>query len=176
MVIRVRDVEWGQSESALYLKLELHGSSPSSVDIVCTRRYIKVYNPTNQANYQPYLFECLLYADVEEDESTVVIKEGQIMFNLRKVVPEVWPTFMSEEKTSQIELFKEKENKKVADGLTALKVASPSHPSTTRQNESPKEFPIRDAGKIKMSFTERYFPTPSRESRAEEEEEVSGES
>ena len=41
-------------------------------------------------SYPPYIFECLLYADVDDVTSSCKIGDGVVAFRLVKKEPEIW--------------------------------------------------------------------------------------
>ena len=50
-----------------------------------------------QVNFQPYVFECFLYADVHDLKSAAEIGNGTAIFKLEKVKEEIWPTLQNAE-------------------------------------------------------------------------------
>ena len=43
-----------------------------------------------QVSFPPYLFECLLYAPVDDQASTAQIGNGAVVFKLKKQEPGMW--------------------------------------------------------------------------------------
>ncbi|NXG65358.1 DAAF4 factor, partial [Hemiprocne comata] len=83
MPVWLRECSWRQSASAVYLSLPLRGLRATPANIFCTERYLKVSIP-------PYLFEAILYAPIDDTNSTAKIGNGVIFFTLYKKEVAMW--------------------------------------------------------------------------------------
>ncbi|XP_009992723.1 PREDICTED: dyslexia susceptibility 1 candidate gene 1 protein [Chaetura pelagica] len=83
MPVWLGESRWRQSPAALYLSLPLRGLRATPDNIFCTERYLKVSIP-------PYLFEAILYAPIDDTNSTAKIGNGVIFFTLYKKEVAMW--------------------------------------------------------------------------------------
>ena len=49
-----------------------------------------VYFAFLQVSYPPYIFECFLHAEVDDDKSTAEVNNALVLFKLEKVEPVIW--------------------------------------------------------------------------------------
>ena len=98
-----KDSHWTENEDHIQLILPLKGSSPQNVDIFCTTEYLKV-------SYPPYLFEALLRHKIDTQHSKIIIGNGSIQINLKKVESQIWVVLKSDlQKDKQIMQQKRKD-------------------------------------------------------------------
>ncbi|XP_021262866.1 dyslexia susceptibility 1 candidate gene 1 protein isoform X2 [Numida meleagris] len=83
MPLWLREYSWRQSGSAVYLSLPVRGLRVTAANIFCTERYLKVSIP-------PFLFEAILYAPIDETNSTAKIGNGIVFFTLYKKEVAMW--------------------------------------------------------------------------------------
>ncbi|KAM9270693.1 dynein axonemal assembly factor 4 [Cariama cristata] len=83
MPVWLREYSWRQTGSAVYLLLPLRGVRVTSANIFCTEQYLKVSIP-------PFLFEAILYAPIDDTNSTAKIGNGIIFFTLYKKEVAMW--------------------------------------------------------------------------------------
>ncbi|OXB79976.1 UNVERIFIED_CONTAM: hypothetical protein H355_009791 [Colinus virginianus] len=83
MPLWLREYSWRQSGAAVYLSLPVRGLRVTAANIFCTERYLKVSVP-------PFLFEAVLYAPVDETNSTAKIGNGIVFFTLYKKEAAMW--------------------------------------------------------------------------------------
>ncbi|NXS18711.1 DAAF4 factor, partial [Mystacornis crossleyi] len=83
MPVWLREHSWRQTLTAVYLSLPLRGARATAADIFCSERYLKVSVP-------PFLFEAILYAAIDDTNSTAKIGNGNIFFTLCKKEPAMW--------------------------------------------------------------------------------------
>ncbi|NXE16805.1 DAAF4 factor, partial [Lophotis ruficrista] len=83
MPLWLREYSWRQTGSAVYLSLLLRGARATPANIFCTDRYLKVSIP-------PFLFEAVLYAPIDDTNSTAKIGNGIIFFTLYKKEEAMW--------------------------------------------------------------------------------------
>ncbi|NXL27580.1 DAAF4 factor, partial [Glaucidium brasilianum] len=83
MPVWLREYSWRQTPAALYLSLPLRGLRATSANIFCTDQYLKVSIP-------PFLFEAILYAPIDDTNSTAKIGNGIIFFTLYKKEVAMW--------------------------------------------------------------------------------------
>ncbi|NXR20794.1 DAAF4 factor, partial [Cinclus mexicanus] len=74
---------WRQTLTAVYLSLPLRGARATPNSIFCGEQYLKVSIP-------PFLFEAVLYAPIDDTNSTAKIGNGNIFFTLYKKEPAMW--------------------------------------------------------------------------------------
>ena len=98
-----KDSHWTESGEAVQLILPLKGTSPQNVDIFCTTEYLKV-------SYPPYLFEALLRHKIDTQLSKIIIANGYIQINLKKIEFQLWVELKSDlQKNKEIMQQKRKE-------------------------------------------------------------------
>ncbi|NXS40846.1 DAAF4 factor, partial [Balaeniceps rex] len=83
MPVWLREYSWRQTGSAVYLSLPLRGVRVTPANIFCTDQYLKVSIP-------PFLFEAILYAPIDDTNSTAKIGNGIIFFTLYKKEVALW--------------------------------------------------------------------------------------
>ncbi|NWZ78928.1 DAAF4 factor, partial [Poecile atricapillus] len=83
MPVWLREHSWRQTLSAVYLSLPLRGARATPANIFCSEQYLKVSIP-------PFLFEAILYAPIDDTNSTAKIGNGNIFFTLYKKEPAMW--------------------------------------------------------------------------------------
>ncbi|XP_065589825.1 dynein axonemal assembly factor 4 [Cyrtonyx montezumae] len=83
MPLWLREYSWRQSGAAVYLSLSVRGLRVTAANIFCTERYLKVSIP-------PFLFEAILYAAIDETNSTAKIGNGIVFFTLYKKEVAMW--------------------------------------------------------------------------------------
>ncbi|NXF18599.1 DAAF4 factor, partial [Rhodinocichla rosea] len=83
MPVWLREHSWRQSLTAVYLSLPLRGARATAANIFCSEQYLKVSIP-------PFLFEAVLYAPIDDTNSTAKIGNGNIFFTLYKKEPAMW--------------------------------------------------------------------------------------
>ncbi|NXD22454.1 DAAF4 factor, partial [Spelaeornis formosus] len=83
MPLWLREESWHQTPAAVYFSLPLRGARATSDCIFCSEQYLKVSIP-------PFLFEAVLYAPIDETNSTARIGNGNIFFTLYKKEPAMW--------------------------------------------------------------------------------------
>lgn len=84
MPLVVKDFKWKQTESTITIQVPLHGIHRSKVDVFTSTQYIK-------ASYPPNFFEVLLFQPINLQESTCVITDIEIIFELLKIEIHQWP-------------------------------------------------------------------------------------
>ncbi|NWX28497.1 DAAF4 factor, partial [Notiomystis cincta] len=83
MPVWLREHSWRQTPTAVYLSLPLRGARATPANIFCSEQYLKVSIP-------PFLFEAILYAPIDDTNSTAKIGNGNIFFTLYKKEPAMW--------------------------------------------------------------------------------------
>ncbi|XP_066052564.1 dynein axonemal assembly factor 4 isoform X4 [Chamaea fasciata] len=83
MPVWLREYSWRQTLGAVYLSLPLRGARATPANIFCGEQYLKVSIP-------PFLFEAILYAPIDDTNSTAKIGNGIIFFTLYKKEPAMW--------------------------------------------------------------------------------------
>ncbi|NXM09006.1 DAAF4 factor, partial [Tyrannus savana] len=89
MPLWLREFRWHQSPTAVFLSLPLRGARATPANIFCSERYLKVSIP-------PFLFEVILYAPIDDTNSTAKIGNGNIFFTLYKKEPAMWDSLTLE--------------------------------------------------------------------------------
>ncbi|NXV71977.1 DAAF4 factor, partial [Atlantisia rogersi] len=83
MPVWLREYSWRQTSTAVYLSLPLRGVRVTPANIFCTDQYLKVSVP-------PFLFEAILFAPIDDTNSTAKIGNGAIFFTLYKKEVSMW--------------------------------------------------------------------------------------
>ncbi|NWW52868.1 DAAF4 factor, partial [Pedionomus torquatus] len=83
MPVWLREHCWRQTAAAVYLSLPVRGLRVTPANIFCTDQYLKVSVP-------PFLFEAILYAPIDDTNSTAKIGNGTIFFTLYKKEAAMW--------------------------------------------------------------------------------------
>ncbi|NXX91556.1 DAAF4 factor, partial [Centropus bengalensis] len=83
MPVWLREYSWRQTPAAVYLSLPVRGVRVTPASIFCTDQYLKVSIP-------PFLFEAVLYAPIDDTNSTAKIGNGIIFFTLYKKEVAMW--------------------------------------------------------------------------------------
>ncbi|NXK33728.1 DAAF4 factor, partial [Piprites chloris] len=89
MPLWLREHRWHQTPSAVFLSLPLRGARATAANIFCSERYLKVSIP-------PFLFEAILYAPIDDTNSTAKIGNGHVFFTLYKKEPAMWDSLTLE--------------------------------------------------------------------------------
>ncbi|NWR29761.1 DAAF4 factor, partial [Tachuris rubrigastra] len=89
MPLWLREHRWHQTPTAVFLSLPLRGARATPANIFCSERYLKVSIP-------PFLFEAILYAPIDDTNSTAKIGNGNIFFTLYKKEPAMWDSLTLE--------------------------------------------------------------------------------
>ncbi|KAJ7407978.1 Dyslexia susceptibility 1 candidate protein 1 protein like protein [Pitangus sulphuratus] len=89
MPLWLREFRWHQSPAAVFVSLPLRGARATPANIFCSERYLKVSIP-------PFLFEVILYAPIDDTNSTAKIGNGNIFFTLYKKEPAMWDSLTLE--------------------------------------------------------------------------------
>ncbi|XP_062440028.1 dynein axonemal assembly factor 4 isoform X2 [Rhea pennata] len=125
MPVWLRDYSWRQTDSAVYLSLPLRGARATPANIFCTDRYLKVSIP-------PFLFEAVLYAPIDDTNSTAKIGNGIIFFTLYKKEIAMWDSLMMENANKEkLQYLREsavlKAHEKAKEEAEAKKVTKQEH-------------------------------------------------
>lgn len=89
MPLIVKDFTWEQTNKVVFITVPLKGVKANKVDIFSSEEYLKV-------SYPPYLFECLLYAPVDDGDSVAQVGNGAVVFKLLKKEEDKWPQLQSD--------------------------------------------------------------------------------
>ncbi|XP_037251957.1 dynein assembly factor 4, axonemal [Falco rusticolus] len=125
MPVWLREYSWRQTASAVYLSLPLRGARVTAANIFCTEQYLKVSIP-------PFLFEAVLYAPIDDTNSTAKIGNGIIFFTLYKKEVAMWDslTLVNADK-EKLQYLREnavlKAHEKAKEEAEAKKVAKQEH-------------------------------------------------
>lgn len=90
MPLLIRDYTWDETEKMVFITVPLKGVRAHKVDLLSSEEFIKV-------SFPPYLFECLLYAPVDDQASTAQIGNGAVVFKLKKQEAGMWLQLTKEE-------------------------------------------------------------------------------
>ena len=142
MPILIKDYTWSETESQVTLTVPLKGVKQNKADIFSSNSYIKI-------NFPPYFFEVQLYRPVIEDQCTVRIGNGVILFTLVKEEKGIWGQLFSEEdKESMIE------KRKVAVDH-AQKQAEQDRAEKAKKKRDEEQFAIKKQMKLDEEERER---------------------
>ncbi|NXW82829.1 DAAF4 factor, partial [Alopecoenas beccarii] len=125
MPVWLREFRWRQTPAAVYLSLPLHGVRVTSANIFCTDQYLKVSVP-------PFLFEAILYAPIDDTNSTAKIGNGIIFFTLYKKEVAMWDSLtLSNANKEKLQYLREnavlKAHEKAKEETEAKKVTKQEH-------------------------------------------------
>ncbi|CAH1800547.1 unnamed protein product [Owenia fusiformis] len=144
MPIAIRDHTWEQTDTNVFINVPLKGVKTQKVDIFSTDEYLKV-------SFPPYLFECFLYAAVDDDSSSAKIGNGMVVFKLTKKSPEIWP----ELQTNEIE-NKEALKAKRATAITyAQERSERKEKERAEQKRQDDKYALKEAMKLDSEERER---------------------
>ncbi|NXG31187.1 DAAF4 factor, partial [Dromaius novaehollandiae] len=129
MPLWLRDYSWRQTDAAVYLSLPLRGVRATPANIFCTDQYLKVSVP-------PFLFEAVLYAPIDDTNSTAKIGNGIIFFTLYKKEMAMWDSLMIENANKEkLQCLREnavlKAHEKAKEEAEAKKVTKQEHKKYT---------------------------------------------
>jgi len=102
MPILVKDYNWSETLDTVTINVPLKGVNSKKADIFCSDEFIKV-------NFPPFLFEALLFAEIEEERSTAKIRDGLITFTLKKRESCLWEQLLSVYKDDKAYVLKKKQ-------------------------------------------------------------------
>ncbi|KAM6388423.1 dynein axonemal assembly factor 4 isoform 1-T1 [Pluvialis apricaria] len=125
MPVWLREHRWRQTPSAVYLSLPVRGLRVTPASIFCTDQYLKVSIP-------PFLFEAILYAPIDDTNSTAKIGNGIIFFTLYKKEAAMWDTLtLANANKEKLQYLREnavlKAHEKAKEETEAKKVTKQEH-------------------------------------------------
>ncbi|NWW31223.1 DAAF4 factor, partial [Panurus biarmicus] len=125
MPVWLREHSWRQTLSAVYLSLPLRGARATPANIFCSEQYLKVSIP-------PFLFEAILYAPIDDTNSTAKIGNGSIFFTLYKKEPAMWDSLtLANADKEKLQYLREnavlKAHEKAKEETEAKKVTKQEH-------------------------------------------------
>ncbi|KAM9275770.1 dynein axonemal assembly factor 4 [Morus bassanus] len=125
MPVWLREHRWRQTAAAVYLSLPLRGARATAANIFCTDQYLKVSIP-------PFLFEAILYAPIDDTNSTAKIGNGIIFFTLYKKEVAMWDSLTLENANKEkLQYLREnavlKAHEKAKEETEAKKVTKQEH-------------------------------------------------
>ncbi|XP_035409635.1 dynein axonemal assembly factor 4 isoform X1 [Cygnus atratus] len=125
MPVWLREHRWRQSDSAVFLSLPVPGVRVTAANIFCTDRYLKVSVP-------PFLFEAILYAPIDDTNSTAKIGNGIIFFTLYKKEAGTWDSLTLENASKEkLQYLREnavlKAHEKAKEETEAKKITKQEH-------------------------------------------------
>ncbi|NWH56574.1 DAAF4 factor, partial [Geococcyx californianus] len=125
MPVWLRDYSWQQTPRAVYLSLSVRGVRVSPNSIFCTDQYLKVSIP-------PFLFEAILYAPIDDTNSTAKIGNGIIFFTLYKKEVAMWDSLtLANADKEKLQCLREKAvlkaHEKAREETEAKKVTKQEH-------------------------------------------------
>ncbi|KAF1672790.1 DAAF4 factor, partial [Pygoscelis papua] len=125
MPVWLREYSWRQTGSAVYLSLPLRGVRVTPANIFCADQYLKVSIP-------PFLFEAILYAPIDDTNSTAKIGNGIIFFTLYKKEVAMWDSLtLATANKEKLQYLREnavlKAHEKAKEETKAKKVTKQEH-------------------------------------------------
>ncbi|NXP50299.1 DAAF4 factor, partial [Heliornis fulica] len=125
MPVWLREYSWRQTGAAVYLSLPLRGVRVTPANIFCTDQYLKVSVP-------PFLFEAILYAPIDDTNSTAKIGNGIIFFTLYKKEVAMWDSLtLANADKEKLQYLREnavlKSHEKAKEETEAKKVTKQEH-------------------------------------------------
>ncbi|XP_031558123.1 dynein assembly factor 4, axonemal-like [Actinia tenebrosa] len=88
MPLLVKDYLWEETDLSVIITVPLKGAQFNKLDIFSTEEYIKV-------SYPPYLFECFLFAPVEDVKGKATVGNGAVVFSLIKKEAGIWSSLQA---------------------------------------------------------------------------------
>lgn len=89
MPLSIKNVTWTQTEEWLDIIIKLNNNDTKSVDIITSKRYLKVHSP-------PFLFELFLLHDIDDSVSRCKLFPGVVQFSLKKSENFEWTSLEQE--------------------------------------------------------------------------------
>ncbi|RMB94412.1 hypothetical protein DUI87_29223 [Hirundo rustica rustica] len=125
MPVWLREHSWRQTLTAVYLSLPLRGARATPANIFCSEQYLKVSIP-------PFLFEAILYAPIDDTNSTAKIGNGNIFFTLYKKEPAMWDSLtLANDDKEKLQYLREKAvlkaHEKAKEETEAKKITKQEH-------------------------------------------------
>ncbi|NWU62023.1 DAAF4 factor, partial [Pterocles burchelli] len=125
MPVWLREYSWRQTGAAVYLSLPVRGVRVTPANIFCTEQYLKVSIP-------PFLFEAILYAPIDDTNSTAKIGNGNIFFTLYKKEVGIWDSLtLADANKEKLQYLREnavlKAHEKAKEETEAKKVTKQEH-------------------------------------------------
>lgn len=102
MPILVKDYNWSETLETVSIDVPLKGVNSKKADIFCSDEFIKV-------NFPPFLFEALLFSEIDDEKSTAKIRDGLISFTLKKKESCLWKNLLSIHKDDKSFVLKKKQ-------------------------------------------------------------------
>ena len=99
MPILVKDYNWSETLETVNIDVPLKGVNSKKADIFCSDEFIKV-------NFPPFLFEALLFSEIDDEKSTAKIRDGLISFTLKKKESCLWKQLLSTHKDDKSYVLK----------------------------------------------------------------------
>lgn len=142
MPLIVKDYVWEETDKSVFITVPLKGVKTNKVDILSSEEYLKV-------SYPPYIFECLLNAQVDDTGATVQIGNGAVVFKLGKKIPELWGRLQSPDAEYK-EVMRCKREEAIEKAQKRAEEALKQKDETKRNNE---KYAIQEM--MKLEETER---------------------
>ncbi|NXT21522.1 DAAF4 factor, partial [Syrrhaptes paradoxus] len=125
MPVWLREYSWRQTGAAVYLSLPVRGVRVTPANIFCTEQYLKVSIP-------PFLFEAILYAPIDDTNSTAKIGNGNVFFTLYKKEVGMWDSLtLANANKEKLQYLREnavlKAHEKAKEETEAKKVTKQEH-------------------------------------------------
>nr|CAB3238462.1 EKN1 protein [Phallusia mammillata] len=152
MPIVIKDFRWHETKDKVTIVVPLKGVKSSKVDIFATEEYIKV-------SYPPFLFECVLYAGVDDDKSVATIRDGCVTFSLPKQEPEIWTQLQSSQAGDKAFVLKKKQEA-IENAQKKNEKAQKERASIKDEN---KKFSMREMMKVEEEDKSRIEQTKESE-------------
>lgn len=142
MSIIVKNVDWSQTESELFVNVQIKAKKYSD-DVVIAEKFLKI-------NARPYLYELFFERPICVEKSSCKILESNVKFCLKKQTNEWWSSLISTISTERKkEIIYEHENKVRNDFINCQKERS-----VLKRNEIDKEIKRENQIREKIDKTE----------------------
>ncbi|XP_005093649.2 dynein assembly factor 4, axonemal [Aplysia californica] len=144
MPLIVKDFGWEETDKMVWVTVPLKGVKANKVDILSSDEYLKV-------SYPPYLFECLLFAAVDDGKGSAQVGNGAVVFKLYKQEPGLWNRLQSPDADDK-QIMKQKREEAQEKVKKRLEEEATLKSTTKRANE---KLAINEMMKIEDGERER---------------------
>lgn len=144
MPLLIRDYTWEETEKMMFITVPLKGVRANKVDLLSSEEFIKV-------SFPPYLFECLLYAPVDDQTSTAQIGNGAVVFKLKKQEPGMWYQLSKDEIVDK-QLIKQKKEEAI---LKNQERAEQERKDKAEKKRASEKYTVNEMMKIEDDERER---------------------
>ncbi|XP_064608969.1 dynein axonemal assembly factor 4-like [Liolophura sinensis] len=159
MPIVVKDFSWEENESHVFITVPLKGVKANKVDIFSSDEYLKV-------SYPPYIFECLLFAPVDDRKSSASVGNGMVLFKLVKKQAAIWTQLQSNDSSDKVVM---REKREEAIRLAQERAAEAVKEAAEKKREADK-YAVQEMMKLEQEEKQKIEDLKEAERRKATEE------